>query len=49
MGYESKIYIVEKRHKDLDLYKDGRSYTRVIAMFDVCKFNPLSDALRKKP
>ena len=48
MGYDSRIYIVEKRQGGVDHYGDGKIYSRVIAMFDVCKFNPLSDALRNK-
>ena len=47
MGYESKLYIVEKF--DTMIYNDGKRYARVIAMFDMCKFYDLSDVLRHKP
>ena len=47
MGYESKLYIVEKtRHPCV---VDGKQYCSVIAMFDVCKFYNLSDKLRNYP
>ena len=34
MGYESKLYIVERGSLKDD---DGRTYARVLAMFDMCK------------
>lgn len=46
MGYESKIYIVEKRNWQNE---SGKTYARIIAMFDLCKYYPLSDVLRYKP
>jgi hypothetical protein len=47
MGYESKIYVVEKsRHSWRD---DGMVYGSVVAMVDMCKCYPLSDYLRRSP
>lgn len=46
MGYESKIYIVEKRSK---LPSEPKTYAQVIAMFDMCKCYFLSDIFRHKP
>lgn len=34
MGYESKLYIVERGSLKDD---DGKTYARVLAMFDMCK------------
>lgn len=46
MGYESKIYVVEKsRHAE----KYGKSWGDVVAIFDLCKYYDLSDVLRHKP
>lgn len=47
MGYESRIYVVEKStHSWRD---DGKVYASVIAMVNMCKCYPLSDILRNKP
>ena len=48
MGYESKIYIVEKTKYSWD-EENGMKYARVLAMFDVSKFYKLSDWIRNKP
>lgn len=48
MGYESKIYIVEKTKYSWD-EENGMKYARVLAMFDVSKFYELSDWFRNKP
>lgn len=46
MGYESKLYIVEKSHlRD----NDGMVFGQVIATFDMCKCYFLSDVLTKEP
>ena len=45
MGYESKLYIVEKGHA----IDEEKRYAQLIAMFDLCKFYPLSDVLRDFP
>ena len=47
MGYESRIYIVEKF--DTCSYDDGKCFAQVIAMFNMCKFYDLSGVLRYKP
>lgn len=39
MGYESKLYVVEKGNR---LYREEKRYCQVIAMFDLCKFYPVS-------
>lgn len=46
MGYESKLYIVEKSKC---INKFGEKWGDVIAMFDMCKYYNLSDVLRHKP
>jgi hypothetical protein len=38
MGYESKIYVVEKFNNSLDNTTD-KKYAQVIATYDMCKFN----------
>ena len=48
MGYESKIYIIEKTKYSWD-EENGMKYARVLAMFDVSKFYELSDWFRNKP
>lgn len=45
MGYESKLYIVEKTN----VFDDEKRYAHVIAMFDMCRFEFLSDVLRNCP
>lgn len=47
MGYESRIYIVEKHR--LSYYDDEKRYASVIAMIDMCKCYEISDILRNKP
>lgn len=47
MGYESRLYIVEKF--DTMIYDDGKRFARVISMFDMCKFPALSNVMRYKP
>lgn len=46
MGYESKLYIVEKSNLTPD--KDGKRYADVIVMFNMRKFYELSDILREQ-
>lgn len=48
MGYESRIYIVEKTNHSWN-ENNGMKYARVLAMFDVAKFYELSDWFRNKP
>lgn len=45
MGYESRLYVVEKS----DIRNDtDKRYAEVVAMFDMCKFYALSDILKKQ-
>ena len=47
MGYESKLYVVEKSNT---IFPDEeKRYCFVIAMFDLCKFYPLSKMLSQYP
>ena len=46
MGYESKLYIVEKQNK---FSFEEKRYARVIAMFDLCKHNTITDFLKHCP
>ena len=48
MGYESKLYVVEKSSYDYSGDK-GMKYCQVIAMFDLCKFYPLSCTISDYP
>lgn len=45
MGYESRLYVVEKTN----VIDAEKRYARVIAMFDMEKFTFLSDVLRTCP
>lgn len=47
MGYESKLYVVEKSN-GMFINEEMR-YCHVIAMFDLCKFYPLSMLLKEYP
>ena len=40
MGYESKIYVVEKSNR---LVREERRFAKVIAVFDLCVFCPFAD------
>lgn len=45
MGYESRLYVVEKS----DIRNDtGKRYAEVVAMFNICKCYKLSDILTKQ-
>jgi bisphosphoglycerate-independent phosphoglycerate mutase (AlkP superfamily) len=44
MGYESKLFIVEKHEK---LESDPKKYASVIAMFDMCKIGNLTDVFKQ--
>ena len=46
MGYESKLYVVDKASR---IQKDGKRWGDVVAMFDLGKYYTLSDVLRRKP
>ncbi len=47
MGYESRIYIIEKRSVSLE--ELGKRWGEVIAQFELGKVYNLSDLLRNKP
>lgn len=49
MGYESKLYVVEKTGCIDDFNGKQKRYARVIAMFDMCRIDFLSDMLREAP
>lgn len=44
MGYESRLYVVEKT--GFNDY-EGKTYAEVIAMFDLCKVYDVSDKMRR--
>ena len=46
MGYESKLYVVRKFDNILN---EEKGWAQVIAMFDMCKFYELSNAMRTRP
>ncbi len=48
MGYESKLYVVTKSSYDSPS-DEGMRYCQVIAMFDLCKFYPLSCVVSTYP
>lgn len=48
MGYESKLYIVEKSNCSYT-EENGMKYAEVLAMFDVSKFYALADWFSNKP
>ena len=48
MGYESRIYVIEKTSYSW-AEENGMKYARVLAMFDVSKFYELSDWFSNKP
>lgn len=46
MGYESKLYVVEKASK---FPNEEMRYSQIIAMFDLCKFYPISSVRDNYP
>lgn len=48
MGYESRIYIVEKTNCSWN-ENDDKKFARVLAVFDMACFRQLSDWFRNKP
>lgn len=48
MGYESKVYIVEKTNYSWN-ENDDKKFARVLAVFDMACFRELSDWFRNKP
>ena len=45
MGYESKLYIVNKRNK---YDGDEKRYAQVIATYDMCKYYGFGDTFKRK-
>ena len=48
MGYESRLYVVEK-HKNFYPSDNNMVWGEVVAVFDLCKCYPVSDELCKYP
>jgi hypothetical protein len=48
MGYESKLYVVEK-HRSFDDIDGNKTYSQVIAMLDLCKYYPISSVRKNYP
>lgn len=46
MGYESKLYIVEKGYK---IEGEEKVYSSPIIVYDLCKFYDVSDFMREQP
>lgn len=44
MGYESRIYVVDKSNY---IEPDGKRWAEVVATFEMCKYPPLADYLRE--
>lgn len=49
MGYESKLFIVDKSKYSSSNIENGRHWCEIIAMFDLCKVYSVSDKMRKYP
>lgn len=49
MGYESKLYVVDKGVKVYDIEEQPRVWGNVIAMFDLSKDYDVSGRMRKYP
>jgi hypothetical protein len=45
MGYESRIYVVEKKGRLID---EKKGYAQVIAMYDMCGFNGFGKVFEKE-
>ena len=48
MGYESKLYVVDKKGKSEYYDYKNKEYAEVIAMFDICKFNEFDGIFKKE-
>ena len=48
MGYETKLFVVEKHNSGIER-EDGRKYGQVVAMFDLCKVHAVSAKFRTYP
>lgn len=49
MGYESKLYIVNKLPEHMVIKDNGMQYCELIAMVDICKYYKWSDKAIKYP
>lgn len=49
MGYESKLYVVDKLPNHVAVKDNGMQYCSLIAMFDLCKYYPWSEKVCKYP
>ena len=48
MGYESKLYVVDKKGRCEYYDSKEKEYAEVIAMFDICKFNGFDGIFKKE-
>ena len=46
MGYESRIFVVDKKDYFLD---EEKCWGEIIAMFNMCKYPPVADFMREQP
>lgn len=46
MGYESRIYVVDKKEH---LFCEDKCWGEIIAMFNMCKYYPVADFMREQP
>ena len=46
MGYESRIYVVDKKDHFLD---EEKCWGEIIAMFNMCNYSPVADFMREQP
>lgn len=46
MGYESRIFVVDKKEH---LFCEDKCWGEIIAMFNMCKYYPVSDFMREQP
>lgn len=46
MGYESRIYVVDKKDPFIG---DTECWGEIIAMFNMCKYPPIADFMREQP
>ena len=49
MGYESRLYVVEKCNTTENVNGKSLKWAEVVAMIDLCKCYPVSDKMRKYP
>lgn len=49
MSYESKIYICHKASYEDTVIRPGKYWAQIVAMMDLCAYEPVATALRQKP